>query len=242
MSAAMFGATCTAQANLIQFCGGGRSISLKWSLPPITVINPPLLPLPEITDKPPCELAELCSTTVTHSETLVRIARSTVTETSSYCATVYGCAPTGWELSTTTTATACPLPTTPTDGTFKPPPFGYPENVSSIPSPLQGYDDYVEVGLSTDNWVMFYWIPMLGQDTMDALRQSPDVSYAYYYKESNYNIGAPFALEEEFLDWDLPSYPKAPPALSELKDRMSSDKLPVTARQETDTEPRVWHG
>jgi hypothetical protein len=72
------------------------------------------------------------------------------------------------------------------DDTFVLPPIGcpapaivypkVPEDVGSIPSLLQGYNDYVEVGLTTENWVAFYWIPMLGQDTMDALRQSASLS------------------------------------------------------------------
>ncbi|OJJ05261.1 hypothetical protein ASPVEDRAFT_838932 [Aspergillus versicolor CBS 583.65] len=239
----------------------------KWS-----VILPPLPPWPEITvghdnqltysEEPPCETesAELCSTTVTHSETLVGTTTSTATETSSYCGTVYGCAATGSETATTTTATACPLAAMATtaadDGTFVPPPPGCPapaivypkdpENVGNIPSLLQGYSDYVEVGQTTENWVAFYWIPKLGQDTMNALRQSPDVAHAYYYEESNYNIGAPFTLEdeeedEESLYWDIPSYPKAPLTPSNLDDRVS-DKLPnvrAAARQETGTEPCV---
>ncbi|KAL4930992.1 uncharacterized protein BDV17DRAFT_297495 [Aspergillus undulatus] len=214
----------------------------KW-----TVINPPLPPWPEITvgrdnqltysDKPPCETesAELCSTTITHSETLVGTTTSTVTATSSYCATIYGCSPTDWESSTTTSATACPLPTTPSDGTFEPPPIGCPapaivyprdpENVGSIPSLLQGYDDYVEVGPTTERWVAFYWVPMLGQDTMDALRRSPDVSYAYYYEERNYNTGFPFTRARKLQDSGLPSGPEAPVSA-------------VAARQETDRFPR----
>jgi hypothetical protein len=52
--------------------------------------------------------------------------------------------------------------------------------MGSTPSLLQGYDDYVEVGLTTENWVVFYWIPMLGQDTMDALRQSASLHILHY--------------------------------------------------------------
>ena len=57
--------------------------------------------------------------------------------------------------------------------------------MGSIPSLLQGYDDYVEVGLTTENWVAFYWIPMLGQDTMDALRRSASLSMLDYFCELN---------------------------------------------------------
>jgi hypothetical protein len=49
------------------------------------------------------------------------------------------------------------------DGTFVPPPVGCPapaivypkdpQNVGSIRSLLQGYDNYVEAGLETDSWV-----------------------------------------------------------------------------------------
>lgn len=60
--------------------------------------------------------------------------------------------------------------------------------------------------------------------------EQPDVAHAYYYEESNYNIGAPFTLEEEeeeeeSLYWDIPPYPKAPLAPSKLDNRVS-DKLP----------------
>lgn len=133
-------------------------------------------------DEPSCqtESAELCSTTVTKSETLVGTITSTVTATSAACETVYGCSLTDWESTKTTTAPVCE-PTSPS-GEYQPPEKGcpapaivYPKdpaNVGSIPSLLKGYDDYKEIGLTTESWVAFYWIPMLGQDTMDALRQS----------------------------------------------------------------------
>lgn len=89
-----------------------------------------------------------------------------------------------------TTPTVCAQPT-PTSGAYEPPEIGCPapaivypknpENVGSIPSLLQGYDDYVEVGLTTENWVAFYWIPMLGQDTMDALRRSVSLFILDYF-------------------------------------------------------------
>lgn len=76
------------------------------------------------------------------------------------------------------------------DGTFVAPPPGCPapaivypkdpENVGNIPSLLQGYSDYVEVGQTTENWVAFYWIPKLGQDTMNALRQSASLHIPHY--------------------------------------------------------------
>ncbi|KAF9882735.1 hypothetical protein FE257_005339 [Aspergillus nanangensis] len=138
------------------------------------------------------ESAELCSTTVTELETLVGTITSTVTATSAACETIYGCSLTDWESTTTTTAPVCER--TSSSGEYQPPAIGCPapaiiypkdsENVGSIPSLLQEYDDYVE-------------------DTMDALKQSPDVLYAYYYEETNYNIGMPVSREEQLLDWDL---------------------------------------
>ncbi|KAJ6149090.1 Killer toxin subunits alpha/beta 6 [Penicillium samsonianum] len=225
---------------------------------PKFTINPPLPPWPEITvghdkkltysDEPSCktESAELCSTTVTKSETLVGTITSTVTATASACDTVYGCSLTDWSSTTTTTPSVCAQPTA-TGGAYEPPEIGCPapaivypkdpENVGSIPSLLQGYDDYVEVGLTTENWVAFYWIPMLGQDTMDVLRRSPDVSYAYYYEERNYNIGESFSLEDEFRDWDLPSRSEAPAAAGKPHDGMSSDDLLEDFEPDLDTEP-----
>ncbi|KAJ5943590.1 hypothetical protein N7516_003758 [Penicillium verrucosum] len=154
-------------------------------------IQPPLPPWPPLTvgrdnkltysNEPSCqtESAELCSTTVSKSETLVGTITSTVTATSSACETVYGCSLTDSGSTKTTTASVCE-PTSGSGGEYQPPAAGCPapaivypkdpENVGSIPSLLQGYKDYVEVGLTTERWVAFYWIPMLGQDTMDALR------------------------------------------------------------------------
>ncbi|KAJ5441854.1 hypothetical protein N7491_004260 [Penicillium cf. griseofulvum] len=163
----------------------------KWT------IKPTLPPWPTLTvgrdnkltysDEPSCqtESAELCSTTVLKSETLVATITSTVAATSAACETVYGCSLKDWESTTATTAPICE-PTSSSGGEYQPPAAGCPapaivypkdpENVGSIPSLLQGYKDYVEVGLTTERWVAFYWIPMLGQGTMDALRQSASVS------------------------------------------------------------------
>ncbi|KAJ5963523.1 uncharacterized protein N7479_003399 [Penicillium vulpinum] len=213
--------------------------------PPPDIIGPPadpkltvkatLPPWPPLTvgrdnkltysEEPPCqtESAELCSTTVTASETLVGTITSTVTATSAACETVYGCSLTDWESTTTTTAPVCE-PTS-RSGEYQPPAQGCPapaivypkdpENVGSIPSLLQGYDDYVEVGLTTESWVAFYWIPMLAKQ--------PDVGYAYYYEETNYNTGFPFELEDTLHDWDLPLSPEV-----QVDDRMPSDELRAT--------------
>ncbi|KOS36475.1 hypothetical protein ACN38_g12783 [Penicillium nordicum] len=212
-------------------------------------IQPPLPPWPPLTvgrddkltysNEPSCQIesAELCSTTVSKSETLVGTITSTVTATSSACETVYGCSLTDSGSTKTTTASVCE-PTSGSGGEYQPPAAGCPapaivypkdpENVGSIPSLLQGYKDYVEVGLTTERWVAFYWIPMLGQDTMDALRQSPDVEYAYYYEETNYNTGFPFEEEETPQDWNLPLSPDHSDELREkfdtLNDTMQHDK------------------
>ncbi|KAJ6118862.1 Killer toxin subunits alpha/beta 6 [Penicillium samsonianum] len=170
---------------------------------PKFTINPPLPPWPKITvghdkkltysDEPSCktESAELCSTTVTKSETLVGTITSTVTATASACEAIYGCSLTDWSSTTTTTPSGCAQPTA-TGGAYEPPEIGCPapaivyprdpENVGSIPSLLQGYDDYVE----------------------------PDVSYAYYYEERNYRLGFPFTRQGELKDRALPSHPEAP--------------------------------
>lgn len=55
----------------------------------------------------------------------------------------------------------------------------------------------------------------------------PDVEYAYYYEESNYNTGFPFEVEDIPLDWDL-HFPAEPsPELRE-----SFDPLNDTIRHE----------
>ncbi|OQE89809.1 hypothetical protein PENNAL_c0013G03989 [Penicillium nalgiovense] len=141
--------------------------------PPPDIVGPPsnpkwtikstLPPWPTLTvgrdnkltysDEPSCktESAELCSTTITASETLVGTITSTVTATAAACETIYGCSLTDWESTTTTTAAVCTA--TSSGGQYQPPAIVYPkdpENVGSIPSLLKGYDDYVEVGQKTD--------------------------------------------------------------------------------------------
>lgn len=107
-----------------------------------------------------------------------------MTKTSSACETIYGCHLTDYDESTTTTEPVCKP--TGGGGDYEPPEIGcpapamvYPKNmkdVGEIPSLLEGYDDYVTVGLRTvPNHVAFYWVPMLGQDTMEALRRSVSV-------------------------------------------------------------------
>lgn len=132
--------------------------------------------------EPDCETesAEICSTTTFESETMVGTSTSTVTKSSSECETLYGCHLTDWDYATTTTEPVC----TETGGgdRYQPPEIGCPApaivfpkdptDTGDIPSLLEAYDDYVPVGSTTEDFVMFYWIPMLGQDTMDALQRS----------------------------------------------------------------------
>ncbi|KAF9894400.1 hypothetical protein FE257_007903 [Aspergillus nanangensis] len=249
-------------ANDDQICPAGKF--LRWTLPPGIyppgppppdilgpsnpkwTIQPPLPPWPKITvgrdnqltysDEPSCqtESAELCSTTITASETLVGTITSTVTATSSACETIYGCSLTDWESTTTTTAPVCE-PTS-SGGEYQPPAIGCPapaivypkdpENVGSIPNLLKGYDDYVEIPWTLyDSRQVAPPPPVtVGKETNGPVEQ-PDVAYAYYYEEANYNNGAPLGLSHASQDGDLPL------ALEEPDDRMLSDEL------EWDTDP-----
>jgi hypothetical protein len=80
-----------------------------------------------------------------------------------------------------------------------------PENVGNIPQILAAYSDAVPVGLDSEDWTAFYWIPYLGVDMMAELRASPDVRFAYYYEEYNNNVGTSVddeGAEEEWVDLD----------------------------------------
>lgn len=58
--------------------------------------------------------------------------------------------------------------------------------------------------------------------------EQPDVEYAYYYEESNYNTGFPFEVEDTPQDWNLPLPPEPSNELREkfdpLNDTMRHDK------------------
>jgi hypothetical protein len=140
----------------------------------------------EYQDEPPCKTdsAEFCETTITKSETLVGTSTSTITKTGLECETVYGCDFTDIDATKTVTSSTCEATDNP--DTYEPqkpgcpaPAIVYPRdssNVGSIPKILSAYSDAVPVGLKSENWISFYWIPLLGVDTMAELRAS--VSYS----------------------------------------------------------------
>ncbi|PGH19017.1 hypothetical protein AJ79_00051 [Helicocarpus griseus UAMH5409] len=202
------------------------------SLPTPWTVKPPLPPWSQITvgwdkmityptQKPTsCEAdsASICSTTVFESATITGTITSTVTSISSECDTIYGCAVTDWDITTTTTATAdnCPLPTAnskrhlPEKSELRPrqalPPPGCPANaivyprdsgnVGQIPTLLAEYQgDYFEAKSNEFQYTSFFRVPNLDVETMNSLQQSPDVEYAYYYEQWNANVG-PIDLNE----------------------------------------------
>ncbi|CEL01964.1 hypothetical protein ASPCAL01540 [Aspergillus calidoustus] len=120
------------------------------------------------------------------------------------------------------TATACPLPTTPVEGEYVPPPIGCPAPAIIYPKDSAN--------------VSFYWVPMLDQDTMDALRRLPDVLYAYYYEQRNHKMGLPFtaAGKRKPQDRHLFSRSKAPSSASE--------KLLNKINSEPNTDPSPLNG
>lgn len=66
--------------------------------------------------------------------------------------------------------------------------------------------------------------------------KQPDVAYAYYYEETNYNNGFPFDEEDSLQDWDLPLSPEGL-RTAESDVRMPSDELQATFDPEPDTHP-----
>lgn len=155
----------------------------------------------EYPDEPPCETesAEFCSTTISVSETLVGTSTSTITKTESGCSTIYGCHLTDVEATATRTEGTCE----PTDdpNTYDPqtpgcpaPAIVYPrdpENVGNIPQILSAYSDAVPVGLDSEDWTAFYWIPYLGVDTMAELRASVSLSYNQYSTRAKSDLSSP---------------------------------------------------
>lgn len=202
-------------------------------------------------DEPPCETesAEFCSTTITKSETLIGTSTSTITKTESGCETMYGCHMTDVGATTTvSTGVAC----APTDNpeTYDPqkpgcpaPAIVYPrnpENVGNIPQILAAYSDVVPVGLSSEQWTAFYWVPYLGVDTMAELRASPDVRFAYYYEEYNNNVGTSVYEEdgeEEGKDPDTFYPARVPDSVMVPHSRLTDSLVDVGADLDTDVDP-----
>lgn len=151
------------------------------------------------------ESASICSTTTFYSVTIEPTATvTTFTSTSQTCATVFGCDVTNSDSATTVTS-ASDCPATPTSK----PPNGCPQNavvypanptsVGQIPTLLEKYaSTYEVVGLPSFDFVSFYWVPLLDQQTMDTLKASSDVSDAYYYEDFYANVGyAPNEMDDQ---------------------------------------------
>ncbi|KDN67309.1 putative 1,3-beta glucanase [Colletotrichum sublineola] len=170
--------------------------------------------------------ALVCSTTTLSSETISFGTTVTSVSSSSRCETIRGCSVTDSQL---TTRVECALPTPASlnqDGDLErrqdpPPQVGCPanaivyptdpENTGNIPALLQGYaGKYKEIKSSQAGFTSFFWVPLLDQGTMDKLKQSPDVGFAYYYEEYNANAGADDDPEDEMqgtideIHWSTP--------------------------------------
>ncbi|EGC48290.1 LysM domain-containing protein [Histoplasma capsulatum var. duboisii H88] len=168
--------------------------------PPSWTIKPPLPPWPPITvgrdniltypkeEPTKCEKksAEICMTTVFKTTTTRGTITSTASSISSTCDTIRGCSASDWDTTTTQTKPDhCPSPTTnPVKGTASViPPPGCPANaivylsnmkdVGQIPQILAKYKGkYVEVKSNELQQVAFIWVPLLDQETMNALLES----------------------------------------------------------------------
>ncbi|ODH53683.1 hypothetical protein GX48_00101 [Paracoccidioides brasiliensis] len=80
-----------------------------------------------------------------------------------------------------------PPPGCPADAVVYP---SNPKNVGKIPDILAAYKGkYVEVKSESFQFTSFFWVPFLDQKTMDILKESPDVEFAYYYQQWNANVG-----------------------------------------------------
>ncbi|QSS62360.1 glucan 1,3-beta-glucosidase precursor [Histoplasma capsulatum] len=178
----------------------GETKGLRWNLPP--GIYPPvgqdrILTYPK-EEPTKCEKksAEICMTTVFKTTTTRGTITSTASSTSSTCDTIRGCSASDWDTTTTQTKPDhCPSPTAnPVKGAASiiPPPgcpanaIVYPSNmkdVGQIPQILAKYKGkYVEIKSIELQQVAFIWVPLLDQETMDVLLESPDVADAYYYE------------------------------------------------------------
>ncbi|OAX83696.1 hypothetical protein ACJ72_01943 [Emergomyces africanus] len=180
------------------------------ALPPSWTIKPPLPPWPPITigrdniitypkeEPTKCERksAEICMTTVFMTTTTRGTITSTASSTSSTCDTIRGCSASDWDTTTTQTkpdhcssptanpvqgaASIIPLPGCPANAIVYPSNMKDVGQISQILAKYKG--KYVEIKSNVLQQVAFIWVPLLDQETMNALLESPDVADAYYYE------------------------------------------------------------
>lgn len=158
------------------------------------------------------ESASICSTTTIYSATITGTeTKTTFSSTSHTCETVFGCEVTNSNTATkTVSASGCPATPTgiPPDGCPQNA-FVYPANpanVGEIPTLLQNYASTYQV-VELSDFVAFYWVPLLDQQTMNALQSSPDVDTAYYYEQFYANTGY-IAFDDDDDQMQVPNIAK----------------------------------